>query len=644
MDSEDWPGLRLAGYQRRPQQEEMAAAVAEALERGRALVVEAGTGVGKSLAYLLPTARWAVSGERRVLVSTYTRALQQQLLDKELPAVARALGERGLRLRYAMLQGADNYLCVQRLEAARRSPGLFDGNVALLERLSAWAAAAQSGHRSGLPCVVPRPLWQRVSRDPDRCLGPGGPFWGRCLYRKDRERAERSHIVVVNHALLLSGARLPPHDALIIDEAHSLEEAAASRFETSVGSARLRRLLSEAEAAGGAQLGELGRRALRGLEELLARVARAHGWEGGGESGGAALAQASRGLGEPEALGQLEGALLKLSQERSEARGGAEEVLSLALAATRLSELRAELRRILEGREEEVARWVEWSGEGVSVHALPLELGRRLGAGILAGGAPLVLTSATLDCGGGLKAFSRRLGLEAARQLKLDSPFDYAEQAGLLLQDDLPSPSEKRYDAALARRCKEIAKRVPGGVFVLFSSWKTLRAVHARLRRAFKDRPLWIQGDSGNDALLAEFTRAGNAVLLGVDTFWQGVDVPGAALSCVVLTKLPFPNFSSPVEQERRRWLEGEGRSYFADHSLPRAVMRFRQGFGRLIRSAGDRGVVAVLDGRLSKRGYGAAFLEALPRCRRLEGLDELAAFFCAAEPSGPADVGPQGP
>ncbi len=649
------PGGALASagqrYEPRPQQAEMGRAVSEALTAGQTLVVEAGTGVGKSLGYLLPAALWAVDHGRRVLVTTYTRALQEQILHKELPAAARALAATGRTLRYAMLQGADNYLCVQRLSRLRSTPDLFEEGsepARVLAELTAWARTAETGRRSELPCLVPQPIWAKVARDPDLCLGPQGPYWGQCLYRKDRERAERSHIVVVNHALLLSGGRLPSYDALIVDEAHSLEDAAAGHFGVMIAAGRMAKLVEELRTLS-ARFPELAEPAKRCLEEFppfLESVARAHGWGGpSGEPGGVLLSPDAAGeYLEPACLPALNQAFGKLFAGRAEAVEGKdadETAITLRLSHAKLEALRADLRYVLEGREEEVARWVDWSSLGVALRAAPLDVAPRLGESLLGRGIPVVLTSATLDSGAGLRGFKAGLGLEGARELRLDSPFDYESQAALLLQDDLPAPSDdKKYVAALAKRCREIIEHVPGGVFILFSSWRTLRAVHARLRRHIKERPLWMQGDSGSDALLADFQDAGNAVLLGVDTFWQGVDVPGEALSCVVLTKLPFPNYGSPVEQARRRWFESLGRSYFDAHSLPRAVMRFRQGFGRLIRSSTDRGAVVVLDSRLGKRGYGNAFLESLPRCKRLASLEELDAFF---KPAPPPET-PKGP
>ena len=615
-------------YEERPQQLKMACAVAEALERGRSLVVEAGTGVGKSLAYLLPGALWAAVHGRRLVVSTYTRALQEQILEKDLPVAAAALKRVGVPLRYAMLQGADNYLCVQRLSRLGSGPGLLpEAGAALLEELSRWAGSAKTGHRSSLPCLVPQNLWNRLCRDPDLCRGPGGPFWSRCLYRKDRERAEAAHVVVVNHALLLSGARLPPYDALVIDEAHNFEDTAASRFGLSVSQGRVSRLLEEA----GSLIGKFpglkapAERCAGELSGFLRDMAEAHGFKPREEEPGGMLLSDTQDFAEPRALAVFEKALAALATPEPDT----DEELELRVLLSKVRSLRSDLAAILGERSEETARWVEWSRSGIELRASPLEVAGLLEQGLFARAIPVVMTSATLSSGAGLGRFKAQAGLPAARELQVDSPFDYASQAALLVLEDLPEPSEdEAYAKAVAARCAKIVERVPGGLFILFSSWRMLRKVHEKLRKKIKGRPLWMQGAAGNEALLAHFIEAGDAVLLGVDTFWQGVDVPGTALSCVVLVKLPFPNFGSPVEEARRRWYDSLGRSYFDAYSLPRAVMKFRQGFGRLIRSSTDRGAVVVLDPRIVRRGYGAAFLEALPRTRRLETIEELGDFF----------------
>ncbi len=625
--AEDGPLSRVDGrFELRPQQLDMARAVAGALEGGRSLAVEAGTGVGKSLAYLLPAALWAAESGRRVLVSTHTRALQEQLLEKDLPMAARVMKLLGHSLRYAMLQGADNYLCVQRLDRLHAQPELLPGASArVVDELWDWARTAETGHRSALPNLVPQGLWSRISRDPDVCMGPGSKYWTSCLYRKDRERAERAHIVVVNHALLLSGARLPSYDALVIDEAHNLEETAVSHFGVTVSPARFSAIVEEARGIAGAS--EDVAKACAALSEqagaFFGALGAAHG-RGETESGGRLLKHDS-GADSPPALNKLETALLAAAENAPK-----EELQTqLRLLAARASILRGDVKSILEESSEDTARWFEWSERHAALRAAPLEVAGRLSDGLFAKGVPVVMTSATLSSGRGLKEFKATVGCPEALELVLDSPFDYPSQAALLIMDDLPPPSDDaKYTAALAARCKKIVAAVPGGVLILFSSWKSLRAVHAKLKRGMKGRPLWMQGDTGHETLMEHFIEAGDAVLLGVDTFWQGVDVSGGALSCVVMAKLPFPSFGSPVEEARRRWYDSNGREYFPDFSLPRAVMKFRQGFGRLIRSSTDRGAVVVLDSRITKKGYGHAFLEALPRCKKLSNLEQLADFF----------------
>lgn len=619
----------LPGWEPREAQRAMAEAVTRALDREENLVVEAGTGVGKSLAYLLPAALWAVRGAKRVMVSTHTRALQEQLQNGDLPVVSRVLGELGLPFKSAMLMGADNYLCMQRLTRLRVQPaGLSGAALETLAALDEWAPKGTTGHRAALPADVPQNLWERIARDPDVCMGPAGPAWDRCLWRRDRERAEKCHVLVVNHALLLSGARLPPCDAVILDEAHNLEEAASSRYGCDVSLGRIVTLCDEvgmaARLAGDEALGAAAQAASAAGAELLRGVAADHGLRGASDedSSGRLLEKTPESL--PPALAGFDAALAA-AVAAAEGRAWEADLRSLHARAAQLGH---DLAAILSPAPA-TARWTAWPRTGPELRAVPLDVGRRLAEGLFSRGLPSILTSATLSTGDGLKDFKARVGLPDARELVLDSPYDYRTQAALLCVDDVPDPKdEEAHAAAVAARCAEVVRRVPGGVFLLFSSWRLLKSTHAALRREIADRPVWAQGATGHEALLERFEEAGDAVLLGVDTFWQGIDVPGPALSCVVLAKLPFPAVGSPLEEARRRWLEEEGREYFRDWSLPKAVMKFRQGFGRLIRSGSDRGAVVCLDPRLLKRGYGKAFLEALPPCRRLEGLDDLERFF----------------
>ncbi|MCX5794050.1 MAG: ATP-dependent DNA helicase [Elusimicrobia bacterium] len=651
-------------YEFRPQQARMAAAVLETLERGGGLVVEAGTGVGKSLAYLLPGALWAMSGGRRLQVSTHTRALQEQVLSRELPTVARVLRRLGHRLSYAMLMGADNYLCVRRLERLVQSPESFSDSTAIvLQELSAWARTAETGQRTRLPNLVPEGLWRRICRDPELCLGQGRrrpAQCGRCLYRCDRERAEKAQVLVINHSLLLSAARLPPSDALVVDEAHTLADVAAGHFGTAVTPGRFLRLAEETAALAGRSAAQGGdadgswAEALRcaGLcaeegPQFLRAVAFRHGFsERVAEPGGRLLEGSSEEASEPPSLAGLERGLAEVRRRCPDPEDESEAHALQARAAA----LRQDLRELLGVGSLDTARWVEWfplgqpdrpqTGRaprrfGFELRAVPLDVSQPLSDKLLGPAVPVVMTSATLSWGRGLGEFKAQVGMAGARELALDSPFDFRSQAALLILDDGPDPSdETAYAAAVARRCRDIIPSIPGGVFILFSSWKMLRRVHGLMKGRIKGRPLWVQGVSGNEALLNDFISAGDAVLLGVDTFWQGVDVPGAALSCVILAKLPFPNFASPLEEARRRWHESFGRSYFECWSLPRAVMKLRQGFGRLIRSGCDRGAVVILDSRILHKRYGETFLEALPPCRRLASLEELSIFFAGSRPA----------
>ncbi|MCR4295923.1 MAG: ATP-dependent DNA helicase, partial [Elusimicrobia bacterium] len=628
-----------SGWEPRPPQEAMAGAVWQSLERGGDLVVEAGTGVGKSLAYLLPAALWAATRDRRVIVSTHTRALQEQLLNHELPTAARAMEALGLPLRYAMLMGADNYLCVQRLARLRARPdSVSETGKETLERLDAWTRDAQSGHRSALPELIPQNIWDRVARDTDVCMGPGGPYWDRCLWRRDRERADRAHILVVNHALLLSGARLPPSDAMILDEAHNLEDAASARYGVTAGLHRAVELTEEVKVSAMLYADEaLAERAALAASELgsfFVELARENGLKEPDEENQGKLLEST-----PDAPPAALLALDKALAEAAAAAEGRPDETEMRMLHARVAQFGHDLMAVLKPDSSATARWVAWPRTGPELRAAPLDVGRRLAEGLFSRGIPAILTSATLSTGDGLKDFKARVGLPEARELVLDSPYDYASQAAFWAVEGLPDPKdEEAHAAAITQACADIVARVPGGVFLLFSSWRLLRKVHGLLRRKIPDRPVWAQGASGHDALVREFENAGDAVLLGVDTFWQGIDVPGEALSCVVLVKLPFPNVSSALEEARRRWLEENGRDYFKDWSLPRAVMKFRQGFGRLIRTGTDRGAVVCLDSRVLKKGYGKVFLRSLPPCKKINGLDELGAFFSpAAGAAGPS-------
>jgi ATP-dependent DNA helicase DinG len=665
----------LPAYEPRRPQVRMAEEVRSALDDGRHLLVEAGTGVGKSLAYLVPAVLWAAAGRaggRRIVVSTYTRALQEQLARKDLPLLERALASLGIEFRHALLMGSENYLCVQRLAQVRQQPELPGGAGSDLgEALAHYAESAVSGLRSEIPFQVPDGVWTAVRRDRDICLGPRGPFWDACLYRRDLVRAREAEIIVVNHALFfldlaLGGRILPPHDAAILDEGHRAEEVAAAQFGTSLGPAAVGRLLADlrpspgprrrrrrgAAADGlpaqGQDLAEAAARVGREAEAFFAEARRVaadllarRGREGREPRADAAFAVRLRPGALPD--DRLGAPLRDLAAAiEDEARRATDPVRSQTLAALgmRAADLRERADLFVRQSRDDAVYWVEAAPAargGATLHAAPVEVAPILRQRLFESGRTVILTSATLTAAGSFAHLRGRLGLTAASEAALGSPYDYTRQALLYLPDRMPDPASEpaAFAAAVAGRCRELIIASDGGVLVLFTSYSLLNQVHATLAAdpAMRGRPLFRHApDGAATSLLEEFRAGRRGVLLGTLTFWQGVDVPGEALRCVVITRLPFEVPDHPVAEARAETIRARGGDPFQEDSLPEAILTFRQGFGRLIRSADDRGVVAVLDPRVLTRGYGAAFLESLPPCRRVSGIDEVAAFFALSQ------------
>jgi Rad3-related DNA helicase/DNA polymerase III epsilon subunit-like protein len=638
------PGGPLAagpGYEYRESQVQMARAVAQTLERSGRLLVEAGTGTGKSLAYLLPLALWTRRTGGRAVVATHTIALQEQLADRELPVVSALTGSR---VESAVLKGRQHYLSLRRWERFLAGPdhGAQGPELEVLRfklKLLCWLAQTETGDRGELRLAgSEEALWERVQSETGDCLGSVCANWrdGRCFMVAARQAAADADLVVTNHALLLADAErqgqvLTPYAALVVDEAHRLEEAATRQLGCELRAAAVVAVLDRLRAH---EDGELAT-ALAGAREATQRlfgdakgfVATSLGLDHPGNAS-IALTEAARaapcfaplGRSGLHARSRLREAAAALRQARG--AGAVEAELlpqpdraddELELAAASLEEAALAVDRVLCAPRPESVCWVELRAEQAELREAPLNVAGRLAADVLDRVDAAVLTSATLSVAGTLDFARHRTGLgERAEELILPSPFDFLSQALCVLATDVPGHDDPGHAVALAELAGGIASRLHGRTMVLFTGYAPLRSVHALLTPRLEAQGIATLGqglDGTRRQVLTSFVGNPRSVLLGTTSFWEGIDIPGDALSCVVIAKLPFPVPSDPLVAARGALL----RDPFGELALPTAVLRLRQGFGRLIRAGSDRGAVVLCDARLDSRDYGQTFLRALP-------------------------------
>ena len=620
----------LEGFRPRREQLQMADAVASTLESRGTLVVEAGTGTGKTFAYLVP----ALFSGRHVIVSTGTRTLQDQLYHRDLPLVSQALGRP---VKVALLKGRANYLCRHRLSLSMSSadlPGLERTKQRALARIERWSLQTDSGDINELESIPDAdPIWQSVTSTRENCLGQECGEFRACHVVKARREAQSADIVIVNHHLLLAdmalreegfGELLPGADAVILDEAHQFPEVAAQFFGSRVSSRSIISIARDTSV-------ELLR---AGLLETNARSALEHL-----ELHVAAVQRALSGLAERTDWAALPDSVLESLNELAEmlvALGTQLDEMAANAAGVRQCSRRAldTARRLVEILQLDDAaglRWSENAGRTWSVEYTPFEVSERLQAQVDARPCAWIYTSATLAVGDDFSHYTRRVGALSAETLLIPSPFDYESQARLYLPRNLPEPSDRGYTSAVIDAALPLIQAAGGRAFVLFTSYRALADGERLLKSALGANagfPVLVQGEAPRDALLRRFRDLGNAVLLGTGSFWEGVDVRGPALSIVVIDKLPFASPDDPLLKARLEGLKREGRNGFMEYQVPQAVLALKQGVGRLIRDNHDFGVVMLGDPRLRNRGYGRAFLQSLPPMTVIDDGDEAVRFL----------------
>ena len=616
------------GFEFRRAQLEMAEMVDEAFAKHQHALIEAGTGTGKTLAYLIP----AIRSGRRVVVSTATKSLQEQVFQKDIPFLRKHFAPE---LKVALMKGRNNFACREKVHLMANQPVLRGiDEVDWFAQIKDWEKLTETGDRAELNFLPDdAELWNRIDARKETCTGQKCPEFSRCFLTLMRQRAQEADVIIVNHHLFFAdlalrqddfGSILPEYAAVVFDEAHEIEDVASDYFGRHVSSYQFDELARDAE-----QTMRMLNVATAATRRPLAQIReRAHSFFAAfpEREGRFAFEQPERAAFlEPhrEAYDDLSAALKRLETELGALRTKPEEVMNIA---RRTAEIRRELAFLLESAEKSYVYWFERRGKGVILTATPIDVSEILRERLFEQFDTIVLTSATLAVGGRFDYVKRRLGISGSQEQVLPQEFDYRSQALLYLPQSLPDVRHANFAARATDEIAQILKLTRGRAFCLFTSYAQMREIHERLA-GMLSFPLLLQGTAPRTALLERFRATEGAVLLATASFWQGVDVPGAQLSCVIIDRLPFAVPTDPIVAARVRALADDGQNAFAEYQVPKAVLSLKQGFGRLIRSRSDRGVLSILDNRIERMTYGKIFLESLPDYAVTKDLADVARF-----------------